>query len=182
MATASPIIKKIQSFKFELIDFFDLYSHLPVMARGGKAMVDNVNRLDNTVTVRSVNNPKDVATHDVRQVKLMLRRLDYIRPKDVKLIANLALDTQSFDFSASREGKRIKCEDEQGRRVIIDLSDDSVAISVSLRVDDEVYETLEAKNLQFIFSYMVKNGFDLFGLTKRSWAVSVNQVDIVRGF
>ena len=114
MAGTSPIIKRIQSFKFELIDFFDLFSHVPVTAKLGKGIIEGVNQMENTVTVRSINNPKEVVTYDVRQVKLMLRRMDHFRSKDIRIVASLALDTEAFDGSGTREGKVITVQDESG--------------------------------------------------------------------
>lgn len=171
MAGKSPVIKRVQNFKFELIDFFDLYSHMSVLGKQGKAYIEGVNQLENTVTYRPLNNPKIIFTSDVRSVKLMLRRLDYFRSKDIKIIAGLALNTEGFEGSVSREGKKTIMEDEQGKKVIVDLSGQSVAISVSVGGKTE-----ETKNIPYIMAYMIKNGFDLFNLTGRGFAISVSAV------
>lgn len=175
MAGTSPIIKRIQSFRFELIDFFDLFSHTTALVKGGKAIIEGVNQMENTVTVRLVNNPKNFFTTDVRSAKLMLRGLGYFRSKDIKIVSNLALDTQSFDGTVTREGKKITVSDEEGRKVVIDLTDENMAISASIKG-----ETVETKNLPFIFAYMVKNGFDMYGLIGRGYAINVSSVEIGR--
>lgn len=177
MATRSPIIKRVQNFKFELIDFYELYSHMPVIAKHGKAFIENVNQLENTVTYRPLNNPKVSFTSDVRSVKLMLRRLEHFRSKDIKVIAGLALDTQGFDGTVSRDGNKTIMQDEEERRVVVDLSDGNVAISVSIKGKAQ-----ETQNIPFIMAYMIRNGFDLYNLTNRGYAISVSSIDVRRGF
>ena len=176
MAGTSPIIKRIQAFKFELIDFYDLFSHVPILGKGGKGIIEGVNQLENTVTYRSLNNPKNVLTADVRSVKLMLRRMSYFKSKDIRIVSNLALDTEGFDATITREGRKIIASDEVGRRVVIDLTDDNMAISVAIHG-----KPVETKNLPFIFAYMIKKGFDMFGLTNRAFAISVSSIE-VKGF
>ena len=160
-----------QGIPLELIDFYDLYGHLTVNSKQGKAFIESVNQMENTVTYRPLNNPKSVFTSDVRSVKLMLRRLDYFRAKDIKIIAGLALDTEGFDGSISREGRKTIMEDESGRKVVVDLSNGSVSISVSINK-----KTVETNNIPFIMAYMIKNGFDLYGLTNKGWAISVSTI------
>ena len=164
------IIKKVQGFNFELIDFLELYNHIPIHSKYGKAFIEGVNPLDNTVTYRPLNNPKVTFTSDVKDVKLMLRKLSYsyFRGKDTNIIAGLALDIEGFKGSVSREDHKMIIEDGQSGKVIVDLSRNMV-------IETEINgETIETKNISFIVAYMIKNGFDLYDLTNRGFAISVN--------
>lgn len=174
MATKSPIIRRVLSYTFELVDYFDLYSHVPCHSRMGDCIILHVNSIENTVTAQSVRT-LEVDTYDVRQVKLKLKDTNSIRPNDIKIINNLALDSSSFSGNTSRRQNKYVSKDSDGNEVTVEFG--SVDFSIDVMKKGQF---AEVKNIGFIVSYLVKNGFDLYGLIGKGYAMHTNSIDITR--
>lgn len=172
MAAKSPIIKRVLSYTFELIDFFELYSHVPCHSRIGDCIILHVNSIENVVTVQSVKT-MEVDTYDVRQVKLRLKSVSSIRPNDIKIINNLATDSNSFTGSTHRDQDKYTTTDSDGNKVVVEFGDVDFSVKVTMNNGN-----VEVKNMGFIVSYLIKNGFDLYGLIKKGYAVRTGSIDI----
>lgn len=174
MPTKSPIIRRVQSYTFELIDFFDLYSHVPCHSKLGDCIILHVNSIENTVTVQSMRS-MEVDTFDVRQVKLRLRDTKSIRNNDIRIINNLALDEQGFAGNTSKKQNQYITSDTSGNEVTVTFGE--VDFSVEVVKNDT---KTKVKNIGFIVSYLVKNGFDLYGLINKGYAMHTHSIDISR--
>jgi len=174
MAGRSPIIRRVQNYTFELIDFFDLYSHVQCHSKLGDCIIHHVNSIENVVTVQSIRT-LEIDTYDVRQIKLRLRDTSSIRPNDIKVINNLALDSQGFTGNTSRNQNEYITSDSSGNEVNVYFGDIDFSIKVKNNgVPDEV------KNIGFIVSYLIKNGFDLYGLIKKGYAMRTHSIGLTR--
>jgi len=172
MAGKSPIIRRVQTYTFELIDFFDLYSHVPCHSKLGDCIIHHVNSIENVVTVQSIRT-LEIDTYDVRQVKLRLKNTSSIRPNDIRIINNLAIDAQGFTGNTSRNQNEYSTKDTSGNMVVVKFGDIDFSVDV---FKDGV--SMEVKNIGFIVSYFIKNGFDLYGLVKKGYAMHTNTIDI----
>lgn len=171
MPTKSPIIRRVQSYTFELIDFFDLYSHVPCHSRLGDCIILHVNSIENTVTVQSIRT-LEVDTFDVRQVKLRLRDVKSIRANDIRIINNLALNESGFAGNTTKSQKKYTTVSGD-TEVSINFGD--IDFSVQVTNDGKPAEVM---NMGFIVSYFIKNGFDLYGLIGKGYAMHTNSISI----
>ena len=174
MPTKSPIRRRVQSYTFELIDFFDLYSHVPCHSKLGDCIILHVNSIENTVTVQSMRT-LEVDAYDVRQVKLRLRATKDIRNNDIRIINNLALDEQGFAGNTSKQQGSYTTSDANGNEVTVTFGEVDFSIQVIKN-----YEKIEVKNIGFIVAYLVKNGFDLYGLIGKGYAMHTHSIEISR--
>lgn len=172
MATKSPIIRRVQSYTFELIDFFDLYSHVLCHTRLGDCIILHVNSIENVVTVQSVRT-LEVDTFDVRQIKLMLRSTSDIRPNDKRVINNLALDESGFSGNISDTTKGYIASNDKGDEVVVNFGEVDFSVEVK-----KGFEPMEVKNIGFIVSYFIKNGYDLYGLINKNYAIHSRVIGI----
>ena len=172
MPSKSPIIRRVQSYTFELVDFFELYSHVPCHSRLGDCKILHVNSIENVVTVQSIRS-LEVDSYDVRQIKLRLRSTRDIRPNDKKIINNLALGASGFSGNTSDTDNGYKSYDTNGNEVEVEFGEANLSISVKKNG-----ENIEVKDIGFIISYLIKNGFDLYGLIAKGYAIATKNIGI----
>lgn len=159
-----PIVKRIQNIIFEVIDFYEIYQHCHIKTKKGEAVIESVNRTDNTVTYRPVDNTlHKTFTDDVMEVKLMLKSLNNAPNMDIEKIADMILDTRCVGI---RRGKDMIMIGDENNHVILELKDGDMKFLAYMGGS-----MVEIKNLPFVVAYMIKNKYDLYNLIKKGWAV-----------
>ncbi len=170
----SPIIKRSGSFLFELIDFYDIYSHVPVSApRLGRCKINNINRSIGAVTVQSTHN-LIVQSFPVRQLKLNLKTIDKLKPSDLKVICCLALNVNGFSGSTAATSNGYVITTSENTTMELKLTKPDISIKIS---KDGV--PMETSNIGLIISYLIKNGYDLYDLIAKGYAISTNQINLI---
>lgn len=159
-----PIIKRVQQQTFELIDIIDYYSHLPVLAPNGKGMVLKIDRKKDIVTVENIKDNSIIKEFKSRQVKVMVRPLMGLRGRHLRILCNLALNQEGFNFSATRTGSRISCV---GQDMTVNVN---IRPRFNLSVEDNEGISYDTMNVGYITMYLAKHGFDLFNILSTSYA------------
>lgn len=158
-----PILKRVQSHRFELVDLLDYYRNLYVWSPKGNARVLKVNRKEDTVLIEVLKTKKQYIFKP-RQIKLLLRPLSGIKTRDLKIISNLALNTEGFTFSVNRTGSRISCV---GERYLVNVN---LKPRFSMSIEDTEGYAYDVANIGFVTSYLSQQGFDLFNVLSTSYA------------
>lgn len=158
-----PIIKRVQTEMFELIDILDFYSHLPMLSPDGKAMILKIDRKKDLVTVENIKNGK-IKGFKSRQCKVLVRPLSGLKGVKLRILCNLAMNTEGFSFSAVRTGSRISCV---GEKMTVNIN---IKPRFHLSVENNDGISYDTMNVGYINLYLAKHGFDLFAILKTSYA------------
>jgi hypothetical protein len=161
--TNIPTVKRTKNVRWALIDMIDYYSHMPIYTNYGKARVVKTDHSKDLITIETLKEGL-VKTTTPNRCKLLLKPLNLIRGIELETVANLALNSQGFTFSSTRQSNQIVCTGEKYIVSFVFRPEFGVKVST---IDGQ---SLTVKNLGYITSFLAKRGYDLFNLLRTSYA------------
>jgi len=160
-------IKKTKYNTFDLVDVVDLYGQVLCDTRVGKCKILHTNKKNETVFVINIKT-LDIYSFKCIDIKLNLKPLSKLDQKDLKIIFCLTTDSVAFD------GTILK----QSNGIVLSYDDYQIMINVINGFEIEVYRDnipVPTKNLNYILLYLMKNGYDVYNLISKKYAITTNK-------
>lgn len=160
----SKTLKSVNGLKVTYTDAISYYTNPIVKTSLGLGVLQNVNTIDDEVTVLIVKSNK-TATFKASTVKIRLVSLKKLSSRDLRMITDLATDSKFGNYRTKKSANDIKCINESST---ITIRTDEFSISL-YNVNRE-----EILNLGYIVGFLLKKRYDIFGILKLGLGTSTN--------